>query len=318
MKNNMRRFALGLSLLAMLLLLPLGAAAAGSIDQTREVHLTVSCQADGTPLTGAQFDIFLVGLVDTAGNVTVTERFARYPVVISTSGDADWKTMATTLEGYVRRDGLTPTDSTSTNSYGMASFPSGENALPQGLYLVLGQRHTQNGRHYDASPFLVLLPTLDSETDAWAYEVIANAKYESSDVSGDSVQRKVLKVWDDAGHESKRPDQIVVQLLRNGDVYDTVVLNAGNNWRHTWTGLSGKYSWLVVEKELDGYTVEVTPEGTAFVVTNTYTGDTPDDSTPEFPQTGQLWWPVPVLLFAGLTCVVIGLVRRRGSGYDTE
>lgn len=29
------------------------------------------------------------------------------------------------------------------------------------------------------------------------------------------------------------------------------------------------------------------------------------------PQTGQLWWPVPVLLCAGLACIVVGLIRRR-------
>ena len=28
-------------------------------------------------------------------------------------------------------------------------------------------------------------------------------------------------------------------------------------------------------------------------------------------QTGQLWWPVPVLICAGLGCIVVGLFRRR-------
>lgn len=40
-------------------------------------------------------------------------------------------------------------------------------------------------------------------------------------------------------------------------------------------------------------------------------------STPgeKLPQTGQLWWPVPVLLAAGLLFVVLGLVRRRGNAH---
>ena len=29
------------------------------------------------------------------------------------------------------------------------------------------------------------------------------------------------------------------------------------------------------------------------------------------PQTGQLWWPVPVLLCVGLACIAAGLIRRR-------
>ena len=31
----------------------------------------------------------------------------------------------------------------------------------------------------------------------------------------------------------------------------------------------------------------------------------------KLPQTGQLWWPVPVLACAGLGCIVVGLLRRR-------
>lgn len=33
----------------------------------------------------------------------------------------------------------------------------------------------------------------------------------------------------------------------------------------------------------------------------------------KLPQTGQLWWPVPVLTAAGLLCIVAGLLRRRGN-----
>ena len=31
----------------------------------------------------------------------------------------------------------------------------------------------------------------------------------------------------------------------------------------------------------------------------------------QLPQTGQLWWPVPVLACAGLGCIAVGLFRRR-------
>ena len=37
----------------------------------------------------------------------------------------------------------------------------------------------------------------------------------------------------------------------------------------------------------------------------------------KLPQTGQLWWPVPVLSAAGLLFVIVGLLRRRGSRYDS-
>ena len=48
------------------------------------------------------------------------------------------------------------------------------------------------------------------------------------------------------------------------------------------------------------------------------TETTPPTKPPEkpgkpgkLPQTGQLWWPVPVLVCAGLACIAVGLIRRR-------
>lgn len=37
----------------------------------------------------------------------------------------------------------------------------------------------------------------------------------------------------------------------------------------------------------------------------------PTQKPSHLPQTGQLWWPVPVLICAGLACIVVGLIRRR-------
>ena len=37
----------------------------------------------------------------------------------------------------------------------------------------------------------------------------------------------------------------------------------------------------------------------------------------KLPQTGQLWWPVPVLVCAGLGCIAVGLIRRREAGDES-
>ena len=73
----------------------------------------------------------------------------------------------------------------------------------------------------------------------------------------------------------------------------------------------------VIEKELKKYTVETVREGDVFVVTNTYGGNSPGGSAdPTLPQTGQLWWPVPVMIAAGMLFVAVGLIRRRGNGNE--
>lgn len=38
---------------------------------------------------------------------------------------------------------------------------------------------------------------------------------------------------------------------------------------------------------------------------------TPRPTNPTLPQTGQLWWPVPLLAFAGLVLILLGLLRRK-------
>lgn len=320
MKMKKRITALVLSLAAALLLLPVQALAAGSIDTEREVQLTISYQDGDTALSGAAFDIYRVAAVDETGELIPVTPFDQFNVDIRGKNDDAWKALASTLEGYVLRDGITPTSSGKTNAQGLLTFSN----LEQGLYLVLGHRHTQGGYIYDAAPFMVLLPTQDMEANEWIYDVAVNPKHDSrpepSGPDDDTITRKVLKVWADDGHEKDRPQEVVVQLLRDGKVYDTVTLNADNNWRYTWEELDDSDTWTVVEKEMDGYTVAVTQEGVTFVVTNTYTEDNPEEPTtpvtpddPKLPQTGQLWWPVPVLIAAGLLFVVIGLLRRRGA-----
>ncbi len=310
------------SLMAALMLLPVQALAAGSIDTGREVQLTISYQDSKTALSGAAFDIYRVAAVDATGELTPVAPFDQFNVDIRGKNDAAWKTLASTLEGYVLRDVITPSSSGKTNAQGLLTFSD----LEQGLYLVLGHRHTQGRRIYDAAPFMVLLPTQDAEANEWLYDVTVNSKHDShpkpDEPDEDTITRKVLKVWADEGHEKDRPQEVIVQLLRDGKVYDTVTLNAANNWYYIWDNLDDRYTWTVVEQKLEDYTVTVTREGVTFVVTNTYTEDVPDEpppttpdtpDEPRLPQTGQLWWPVPVMLTAGLLFVILGLLRRRRS-----
>ena len=112
-----------------------------------------------------------------------------------------------------------------------------------------------------------------------------------------------------------------MQLLRDGRVYDTVTLSEENNWRYTWTGLDEDFTWRVVEAEVpEGYTVSVQREGITFVLTNTHLSCTPSDppldrpsgnSGNKLPQTGSLWWPVPLLLCGGILLLILGWGRRR-------
>lgn len=319
------------------LLLPVQALAAGSIDLEQDCGLSLTYRDGQTPLAGAMFSLYRVADVDEYGELTVTEDFSQFSVNIRGENDEAWRELAFTLEGYVLRDRVAPADSGETDRKGTLSFPTPGKTLTPGLYLVLGQRHRQDGMIYDAQPFMVLLPTLDKEANDWDYTVEAAPKHSAQPEpeEGDTVTRRVLKVWRDADHETERPHEIVVQLLRDGQLYDAVVLSEANGWGYTWDGLDGACQWLVTETVPVGYTAEILREGAAFVVVNTWdepdsppSGPTPPDGPgipeepspegPVLPQTGQLWWPVPLLLCAGLFFIVAGLIRRRGASHEEE
>ena len=321
------------------LLLPAAASARGLIDTSEPVSLTIQY-----PCRGAAFRLYRVAEVSPYGEYTLTGDFKDYPVTLDQPDQAGWRALADTLEGYAARDELQPLAQGKTDENGRLTF----SGLEPGLYLVTGEKHTAGGVTYTPEPFLVSLPGLDG-ADNWVYEVTASPKHEQEKEPDDkpdsgTVKRKVLKVWKDGGAEG-RPASVTVQLLRNGKVYDTVALSAENGWSHTWTGLDRDDTWQVVEADVpEGCTVTVTREGITFVVTNTRE-DVPDEPVPgnpdqpgepgspdgpgggspdqpetpqgpALPQTGTLWWPVPLLACGGMALFLMGWARRRSEGRD--
>ncbi len=78
--------------------------------------------------------------------------------------------------------------------------------------------------------------------------------------------------------------------------------------------------WRVVELTPEGYTVSITQEAGTFLVTNTpkQPPETPSVTPPvnppgqkTLPQTGALWWPVPILAAAGLLLIAAGAGKKR-------
>lgn len=302
-----------LSLFLVLLFLPnVPASAVGSIDTDAALTLTISYVDGQTPIEGAKFSAYMIAKADSSGELTVTREFEKYGIDGYVNDDASWSTLATTLESFVLRDDIEPLNEGTTDSEGKLELSAGK-AFSPGLYLVVGERHEQNGNYYAPSPFVVMLPSYDAQGDRWLYDVTANVKYERTPTDAGTVSRKVIKVWDDKGNEDGRPKEITVELLRDALVYDTVVLSSENNWRYEWTALDSAYTWRVCEKVPQGYTVSVTQEGTAFIITNTADeNDGPQNpDEPKLPQTGQLWWPVPILAVAGLLFLLCGLLVKK-------
>jgi len=387
-----RAVTLFMCVLLVTLLLPVQALAASIPDAGRAVSMKITYGYKGVPLTGAQFDIYLVAERNNAGALTITEAFEEYPVKWF-GEDVDLSALANTLVGYVQADNLVPTASGLIDGVGLLQFNSAEHGLKQGRYLVVPNRFDTATHIYQSQPFLLDLPGQVGEEE-WLYEVelLPKPQAKPKGAGGEPITRKVLKVWDDEGYEHLRAAEVVIHLLRDGTVYDTVILNDDNNWRHTWDNLDSSYAWTVVEGLLELHTVKIEKVGITFVVTNSYekppvvtptptptptpvvtptptpvvtptptpevtptptpvvtptptpvvtptptpvvtptptpvvtptptpkVTPTPNPTptpVPTLPQTGQLWWPVPILLAGGLVMIILGLVLRRRSEYE--
>ena len=279
-----RWLCLALCLVLCLPMLPGTARAIDPIDLEAKTSLSmVFCPGD-RPAEGAKFHVWRVGEPDQFCNFTKTEAFADYDVVV-TNLDADgWADLANTLSGYVARDKIQPDATATVNKEGKAVFSD----LPTGLYLVTGDVYKYGRYTYTPSAIMVSLPSRDAE-DQWHYDVTAKAKYtEDYNPGGGGSSKtslKVVKIWEDDGKET-RPAEVVIQLLKDGEVYDTVTLNEGNSWRHTWTNLSKSAKWQVVEKTVpEGYAVLVSNDSQyTFTVTNTSESDIPPGPPPLDPR----------------------------------
>ena len=287
--------------------LPVFAAETGSI--------TVLFQHNNQPVISAEFEIYKAAEW-TGDGYALTGSFSGYPVKMADDPSSEeWKAIASTLASYAARDEITPLVSGETGEDGKLRF----DGLADGLYLLVGSPAESDDVRLFPQPMLVSVPytTANGEPD---YEVVTEPKYESRKITEETITRRALKIWKDEGNEEKRPQNITVQLLCDGKIYDEQVLNTANNWSYTWEGLETSHDWQLTEKTVpEDYTVAVTQQEITFTVTNTNDNPPPPPpDEPKLPQTGMLWWPVPVLAGIGAVALFFGifLLLRKKDGSD--
>lgn len=244
------------------------------------MNLVVNC-----PVSNMQVSLYRVA----DENYNLVDSFSRYSIDLK----QDVQGAANVLENRILMDGIEADTCVTSDSVGNASFTG----LESGIYLVVGKEVFQDGVFYMPQVSLVSL----------SGDLSVDLKYEMSDKPS---RIHVLKVWKKDNKKS-RPKSIEVCLLRSdGIVVDRVVLNSDNQWSNTWENLSTLYTYRVMETSVpSGYKESCTREKDTIVLTNTGNlTDKVEKKDEVLPNSGQLWWPVPVLLFVGL--VLFGLGRH--------
>lgn len=315
-KQIVRSAALVLCLMFTLLTCSTTALAFELIDTDKLVSLTLSV-AENDPanpgqanvLSGISFDLYRIATVDKNANYALTEKFAECGVDVAALTDASaMSDAAGVLQAYISEKGIQSDLNAISGENGQLSFKE----MRQGLFLVLGTTTEVEGYIYTFSPVMVALPVL--ENGAWAYEQKCDLKLTRT---MRTIKLMVLKAWaNERGDLKKRPDEIHVDLLCNGQVLTTVALNRDNGWRYQFTDLNAYYTYTVKEHSF-GTDYKVTygemtydVDGNAhIIITNTFRR--PGE---EIPQTGLLWWPVPVLALSGMVLFAAGWIINRKEG----
>ena len=265
-------------------------------------------------LSDAKFSLYQVGDITDSGVVCV-DGFSGYHV------DLNSENAAQTLESYIQRDNVAPLREVYTDSNGNAEI----SGLDKGVYLVTGEFGFSDGQYYFVMPSIISLP-YNNEWDLTSYVKYAKGL-------SDIAQLTCVKVWKGAEGRKIYPD-VHIQLLRNGELYDTVTLNKDNDYKYTWSYLESGYNWTVTEEELNAdYSVDIERGEHVFTITNTVSDTVTETTVPSsptepatttpkttgtaqtasntIPQTGQLNWPVPVLSVTGAALIIIGLIITR-------
>lgn len=296
-----------------------------------KASITLVCEQENVRVSDMSWKIYKVG-ERRSGKFTLTDEFANYPVDMSGLSTENIRGTAQALESFIIGDRIKAIAENVTDNDGNVVFEG----LDKGLYLAVAKKVQKEPITYMATPLLFEIKEDGSAEEAFPkiYSVIT--------LHGQVSSYTVKKVWADNDDSFKaRPVNVTVDLFKDGELYDTVVLDEASNWQHRWNTLDLDAEWRVVERSIPvKYAVLVDYNSKQFLIKNSYAPDifidggeytktttavtttTISTSTSAaatttgsgLPQTGQLWWPVLPLALGGITLICIGLLTRKKNG----
>ena len=260
---------------------------AAIIDPTHTCSLTLSYSRGESVFADLTIDIYRVAKLCDDGEYELLEPFSTYPIKIhGITSQQEWQDTAQTIKNYVTANQVEPYQTQMTDEQGLASFVG----LETGLYMVKGTTAQDSKGHVVFHDFMVYLPTpIENDYD---YDVEAKPKYTEYT---QPERYTVVKLWKDSQALKQRPESILVDILKDGEVQERVILSSENDWSYSWEVSDKEGVWSVIERDVpEGYQVSITKDKTVFVITNS----TPDE--PEIPTTGDT---SPLLLYVIILCI---------------
>ena len=280
-------------------------APAATAATAAEGSITVTYQYQEAALNNADINLYRLADWSAKGGYTPTGDFANhtaYPVDwdILNADQQTLRDFANTMAGYIAVNKPAAENTLKTDSAGVATF----NQLKDGLYLAVVAPYEDNVLTCQTAAMLIALPNVHKNADE---QRTLSIEPKADCAVPPTTNISVTKVWKDKD-QSKRPESVTMNLLQDGKIYDSIMLNTANGWKYTWKGLQAKHEYTVVEANVPGnYTALVDRENNDYTVTNT--------AKPEFAKTGAsvaiIAVIVVVLAVAGIAIAVV--VRKKNT-----
>lgn len=296
MKNKkMNKVVSCLLVLVVMFCLNLTVSANSVFDSNKKGSITVTLrdQTSKEPVANAEITVYKVADAKVVDN-NLTFEFTKEFQNCGASVDDYHKTeFASKLADYIKEKQIKG-PSLATDKKGVAKFTD----LSLGIYL--GVQTGEVDGYSSFLPFVLALPV--TSDNQWVYDMDVTPKIDIVKHTDITVQ----KLWNDdnGAGATKRPENVKIQLLSGKKVVDTVTLSDKNEWKHTWTDLIKRDDYSVKELNVPkGYKATYQQKEFTFTVTN----------TAKLVQTGQLNWPIPILIISGLILIAVGYVLHSRS-----
>lgn len=229
--------------------------------------LILVCISDDVILSGMKWKLYKVGeRTSDGGNFRQTGDFAAFQVNLRRLTEERVNEAAQTLQSYAVANKLSPLREGQTNENGEIEF----SGLDAGLYLVSGTLLKIDSHYYVPTTALVEIRAEDENLRYDAYP-----KFQYQVMNGQPRRYVAYKKWvGDEENIENRPKQIVVDIYKDEEYYDSVILNDENNWQYTWIDNEGVSAWIVMEKDIpERYELNVMYDESRYILENSYIGE---------------------------------------------
>lgn len=314
---------------------------ASAENETGEI--TLCCKTDELSIDGMTWYLYKVGF-RTEDDYVFDGDFAKYPVTLGersqSTNEWDAETLADAAESlrrYAIADKIPYIAEGITDLNGNVTFSNLEN----GLYLAVGKELYKNGMFFTSTASFIEVNSAVEE-NITAYPKISIQMILPNTSLEEAERFTVKKVWrNNSDQPVDRSVVIKADIYCDNEFYESIELSEKNNWKYQWI-TEEFHEWFVVEREIpDDYTVAYKSNETQYLIVNTLiktsndinkqTTTTLTDNTTvttthttattvttttisKLPQTGQLWWPVPLMALSGLVLIGIGFRLSKRNG----